>query len=37
MTNNIHDPYGLSRRRFLQVSGLAAGGMALAACGGGGR
>ncbi len=34
MTNNIHDPYGLSRRRFLQVSGLAAGGMALAACGG---
>jgi ABC-type nitrate/sulfonate/bicarbonate transport system substrate-binding protein len=35
MTNNIHDPYGLSRRRFLQASGLAAGGMALAACGGG--
>jgi ABC-type nitrate/sulfonate/bicarbonate transport system substrate-binding protein len=35
MTTQNHDPYGLTRRRFLQMSGVAAGGLALAACGGG--
>ncbi len=33
MPQRIDDPYGLSRRRFLQMSGLAAGGLVLAACG----
>ncbi len=33
MTQRIHDPYGLSRRRFLKMSGMAAGGLLLAACG----
>ncbi|MDH5293853.1 MAG: ABC transporter substrate-binding protein, partial [Acidimicrobiia bacterium] len=32
MTKKLNDPYGLTRRRFLQMSGLAAGGLLLGAC-----
>lgn len=35
MTKNNPDPYGLTRRRFLQVSGGALGGLVVAACGNG--